>query len=101
MTDDPLTAVRVRATRRADVPTDGRLRVDEGMERIVMSIRLIARDLYRLEREVEQLEKEIAEASPEKQAELEDRLRKGKSERDRMRRILEGSKGEAVCRKPL
>jgi hypothetical protein len=57
-----------------------------------MSIRLIAKDLYGLIREVEQLEKQIENAPFEKREEMTDRLRKLKSERDRMRRILDGSK---------
>ncbi len=57
-----------------------------------MSIRLIAKDLYQLIREVEQLEKEIETAPFEKREKMEDRLRKLKSERNRMRQILDGSK---------
>lgn len=83
------------------IPSSPCLGADEGKVKIVMSIRLIVRDLYRLEREVEQLEKDLAEAPPQKRGELEDRLRKGRSERDRMRRILEGSKEEPVYRKRL
>ncbi len=57
-----------------------------------MSIRLIAKDLYQLIREVEQLEKQIENAPVEKREETSDRLRKLKAERDRMRRILDGTK---------
>ncbi|OQX10402.1 MAG: hypothetical protein BWK80_45775 [Desulfobacteraceae bacterium IS3] len=57
-----------------------------------MSIRLIAKDLYQLIREVEQLEKQIENAPVEKREEMADRLRKLKAERDRMRRILDGTK---------
>ena len=55
-----------------------------------MSIRLIAKDLYRLQQEVEELEKLVETAPQKKREELEDRLRKMKAERDRMRRILDG-----------
>lgn len=57
-----------------------------------MSIRLIAMDLYRLYREVTELEREIRNAPPEKSAELKDRLRKARAERDAMRRVLDGHK---------
>ena len=57
-----------------------------------MSIRLIARDLYRLIREVSELEKQIDDAPPERQEALTVELRKVKAERDRLRRVLDGSK---------
>jgi hypothetical protein len=57
-----------------------------------MSIRLIARDLYRLIREVSELEKQIDDAPLERQEALTDELRKAKFERDRLRRFLDGSK---------
>jgi hypothetical protein len=55
-----------------------------------MSIRLIAKDLYRLQQEVDRLEKQLEDASSEKQIKLKEKLRKIKAERDRMRRILDG-----------
>lgn len=57
-----------------------------------MSIRLIARELYQLEQEVERLEKHLSSAAAEQRGDLQEQLRKVKAERDRMRRILEGSK---------
>lgn len=60
-----------------------------------MSVRLIAKDLYRLIRETEELEKQIRNAPLEKQDKLKDELRKIKAERDRMRQILDGSKDSA------
>jgi len=57
-----------------------------------MSIRMIAQELYRLLKEVERLEKELQEVPFEKQADLKDRLRKAKAERDRLRATLEGKK---------
>ncbi len=57
-----------------------------------MSIRLIAKDLYRLIREVEDLEKKIEQTPYEKQSEMKDRLRKMRAERERMRKVLEGCK---------
>ncbi|MFO7687233.1 MAG: hypothetical protein R6V60_14210 [Desulfobacterales bacterium] len=57
-----------------------------------MSIRLVARDLYRLIREVSELEKQIENAAPEIKAALKNELRKVKAESERVRRLLDGSK---------
>ena len=57
-----------------------------------MSIRLIARDLYRLIRKVSDLEKQIDDAPMKRQEELTDELRKAKAERDHLRQVLDGSK---------
>jgi hypothetical protein len=57
-----------------------------------MSIRLIARDLYRLIREVAELEKQIDDAPPERQEALTEGLRKAKAELNCLRRVLDGSK---------
>ena len=66
-----------------------------------MSIRMIARDLYRLEKEVETLEQRLKAAPAEQRRDLEEQLRKARAERDRMRRVLEGSKEPPSYRKPL
>ena len=66
-----------------------------------MSIRMLARDLYRLEREVEKLEKELDGAPLAQRAELKDRLRKLKADRNKLRRALEGSKEPPPYRQPL
>ncbi len=58
-----------------------------------MSIKWIARDLYRCQREVEALEKEVAAAAVDKRPILENRLRTARSERDRVRRALDGEIG--------
>jgi hypothetical protein len=58
-----------------------------------MSIQLLARELYQLIREVEALERRIEETPYDKQAPLQDQLRKLQAERDRMRRMIEGRKG--------
>jgi len=55
-----------------------------------MTIRAIAKDLYRLQQKVQKLEKEFEEAPPEKRSAFEQKLRKAKAERERMRRILDG-----------
>ncbi|UCF56730.1 MAG: hypothetical protein JSW15_11770 [Deltaproteobacteria bacterium] len=65
-----------------------------------MSIRMIARDLYRLQQEVEELERQLDAVPLEKKEGIRDRLRKVKAERDRMRRALEGSKEPPPYRKP-
>jgi hypothetical protein len=57
-----------------------------------MSIRLIARELYRLERDAETLESLLKNASPEERDDMEQRLRRLKAERDRLRAILEAKK---------
>jgi len=57
-----------------------------------MSIRLIAKELYRLINEVEKLEKQIQNTPYEKRGKSEDQLRKLKAERDRLRRMLDGNK---------
>ena len=57
-----------------------------------MSISLIARDLYRLIREVSELEKLIDGAPLERQEAMTAELRKVKAKRDRLRRVLDGSK---------
>lgn len=57
-----------------------------------MSIRLIARELYRLIDVVDKLNKEIEIASPVKREALLDKLRKAKAARDQLRRSLDGSK---------
>ena len=66
-----------------------------------MSIRLIAKELYRLEKDVEQLEKALHESPAERKPVLELSLWKARAERDRMRGVLEGTKDEPPYRKPL
>ena len=58
-----------------------------------MSIRLLAKDLYRYQKEVERLERELAMAPVVKQAGIADRLRQSKAERDLLRRALDGEIG--------
>jgi len=65
-----------------------------------MSVRMIARDLYRLQKEVDRLESQVKACPPAKREELEDDLRKVKAERERVKRILEGAKEEPPYRKP-
>jgi hypothetical protein len=60
---------------------------------------MIAKDLYRLLREVERLEAEMRETPVEKRGDLEDRLRKARAERNRMKGIPEGAKEPPAYRK--
>ena len=64
-------------------------------------IRMIAQELYRLRQEVERLENLLESAHADQRASLEDQLRKAAAERDRMHKVLEGSKDPAPYRKPL
>jgi len=57
-----------------------------------MSIRLIAKDLYREQQEVERLEQALEEAPSDAREAVADRLRKARAERDRLRRMLDGAK---------
>jgi hypothetical protein len=63
-----------------------------------MSIRLIARDLYRLRREVEKLETELASAPADQHEKLEANLRKARVEHNRLRGILDGQKDSPARR---
>jgi SMC interacting uncharacterized protein involved in chromosome segregation len=58
-----------------------------------MSIRLLARDLYRLQQEIDKLEKELAGRPLDRHEALQARLRSARVERDRLRRALDGQKG--------
>lgn len=55
-----------------------------------MSIRELARELYRLQREVDALERKLNGTLGEGEDALKARLRKARAERDRMQRILDG-----------
>jgi hypothetical protein len=57
-----------------------------------MSIRLIAKDLYRLHQEVDRLEAELATAPMGKQEAIQTKLRQALAERDRQRATLDGRK---------
>lgn len=57
-----------------------------------MSINLIAKDLYRLIREVEALEKKLEKAPMEKRETIERELAKIRTERDYIRKMLDGRK---------
>jgi hypothetical protein len=57
-----------------------------------MSIRLIAKDLYRLRQEVERLETELAAAPMAELEAIKSRLRQARAEHDRLRATLDGRK---------
>ncbi|MFO7460529.1 MAG: hypothetical protein R6X07_07865 [Desulfatiglandales bacterium] len=65
-----------------------------------MSIRFIARDLYRLQREVENLETLLKNASPRDRDDMENRLYRLRAERDHLRAILEAKKEPPPYRRP-
>lgn len=57
-----------------------------------MSIRLLARELYRLRQEVERLERELTSAATGQEEKIEAKLRTARADRDRLRAILDGQK---------
>lgn len=61
-----------------------------------MSIRLLAKDLYRLQREVARLELELANAPRDQRETLQARLRAARIERDRLRSALDGQKDSSA-----
>ena len=66
-----------------------------------MSIRMIAKELYRLQQEVEKLLSEIESAPFHEREAMKDRLRTRKAERDRMRKMLDGEKAPPPFGQPL
>jgi uncharacterized protein (UPF0335 family) len=58
-----------------------------------MSIKLLAKDLYRYQQEVERLERELASAPADKKESIAERLRQTKADRDLLRRALDGEIG--------
>jgi len=65
-----------------------------------MSIRLLAKELYRLEQEVENLENRLDKASPEARDEAENHLMGLRAERNRLRSILAAKKEPPPFRQP-
>lgn len=65
-----------------------------------MSVREIARELYRLHKEVESLKRKLDSGSPETREDIEERLRAARIERDRIRKILENKKEKPAMRRP-
>lgn len=61
-----------------------------------MSIRLIARELYRCRREVDRLTRALETAGPSQIPALSDALRKAVAEKNAMQRVLDGQKGAST-----
>ena len=55
-----------------------------------MSLKLIAKDLYRLQQTVDRLEKQLADCPMHERDTLSRALARARAERDQMRRILDG-----------
>ena len=55
-----------------------------------MPLRLIARDLYRLQQQVTRYEKELASCAPRDSDALKLKLHRARKDRDQVRRILDG-----------
>ena len=55
-----------------------------------MSIKLLAKDLYRLQREVDQLQADIEVASLRERTGLEEKLRVALAQKEQLRRALDG-----------
>lgn len=66
-----------------------------------MSIRELARELYRLQLEVEGLEERLKRTPPSERDVMEDRLRRVRAERDRLSKILQSKKEPPPYRKPV
>jgi len=65
-----------------------------------MSIRFIARDLYRLQRDVEGLEAFLKTSSSKDKNHIENRLLQLRAERDHLRAVLEAKKERPPYRQP-
>jgi hypothetical protein len=55
-----------------------------------MSIKLLAKDLYRLQQEVDRLEAALAEATFDERIALEEKLRIARAQKAQLRRVLDG-----------
>ena len=58
-----------------------------------MAIRLLARELYRLQHVVEALEKQLAQCAASDHQRIKEELRKARAEKDYLRRALDGKIG--------
>jgi len=65
-----------------------------------MSIRFIAKDLYRLERDVERLEALLKNTSSKEKDDIENRLYSLRAERNHLRALLEAKKEPPPYRQP-
>lgn len=58
-----------------------------------MSIKILARELYRAQQAVDKLEKALADSSVDQRARIEAKLRKARSEKEYLQRALDGQIG--------
>lgn len=65
-------------------------------ESTAMPIRLLAKELYRLQQHVEKIQKELENAPLGQHERLQERLRSVRAERDYLRRLLDGQKDAPV-----
>ena len=65
-------------------------KTDCELDHAIMSIKLIARELYQLRQKVEALEEQYQNAPFEKRAALERKLQRAREEMRQMRKILDG-----------
>lgn len=75
-------------------PADRSLSTTQADKSLEMSVRMVALEYYRAMKEVEELEKKIASLpsnSPQKD-EIERELRAARTERDRIKKMLDGAK---------
>ena len=64
-----------------------------------MSIRALARDLYRAQQNVARLEKQLAEAHPSEVEEIRNELRGARAEQTLLRKMMNGEKESSDFRK--
>jgi cell division protein FtsL len=65
-----------------------------------MSIRLIAKDLYRITKEIEALEERLKTSTPQEADDLKLEIQRLRAERERLKKILEGHKSPPPYRLP-
>jgi hypothetical protein len=58
-----------------------------------MSIRMLAREYYQTQQEVERLQRQLAQAPWRERPAIEETLRQARSQRDHLRRVLDGCIG--------
>jgi len=58
-----------------------------------MSIRMLAREIYRYQQQIEHFEKELAAVPPDARPEIEEKLRQARAEMNKLKRALDGRLG--------
>ena len=61
-----------------------------------MSIRMVAVELYRVMKQIEGLEKKLEslDAGSQERGEIEKKLREARAQKDRLKKMIEGAKGD-------